>query len=584
MAEMNIEYPNISDQTPEGQLKQVKDYLFLLADKLNLQDNSAEKVFQEVSKAIDAEAVATTDNEQAAKLREYANLKALIIKTGEYAVTHSEEISKVFNSSFGANSDFGKYYEELERRVTENAQGVEDLFTYTAGINNENGNFGVGTKQFIKSGLLYYDENQIPVFGVGVGVLSTVATEEDEVIDLKQNRLATFAADEIAFWDNGNKVAYISGNAINFPAANIRGGSIHIGEEEHNFFKVDTTGNLKVGDYFSVDSSGIAKFKDRNEKFIVDLSSGGIDLIEAESKMELLSGEIRFKYNDLITGRITGYEKTYGEDGDESIGYESRAALQKFEAIDTEGIVGGTFDNFGLKTKQIILRDRLDTAPVTGSFVFDDEVGKSVLNSDEIKIAPVGYSKTFLSLGFVGATGGDFRIYDKSGNTAIHAFLNNSDSRIIDISETTGVSAEMASVGGNGQFVVCSKGSVKGAFIAGSSGAELRIGGAASNNSVVWDRGDGSHVRADHFHFNGATDGLITGGVPADECSAYIVIGKAKSGNLPVSVIIPSDIAEDYQWQLADDEGFTSFYISNGQAYVDGDYGNGSIIATYSIR
>ena len=152
MAEMSIEYPNISEQSPEGQLQQVKDYLFLLADKLNLQDNSAEKIFQEVSKAIDADAVATQDNEQSAKLREYANLKALIVKTGEYAMTHSEEISKVFNSSFGANSDFGKYYEELERRVTENAQGVEDLFTYTAGINNENGNFGVGTKQFIKSG------------------------------------------------------------------------------------------------------------------------------------------------------------------------------------------------------------------------------------------------------------------------------------------------------------------------------------------------------------------------------------------------------------------------------------------------
>ena len=41
MAEMNIEYPNISDQTPEGQLRQVKDYLFLLADKLCLADSNS---------------------------------------------------------------------------------------------------------------------------------------------------------------------------------------------------------------------------------------------------------------------------------------------------------------------------------------------------------------------------------------------------------------------------------------------------------------------------------------------------------------------------------------------------------------
>ena len=538
MAEMSIEYPNISEQSPEGQLQQVKDYLFLLADKLNLQDNSAEKIFQEVSKAIDADAVATQDNEQSAKLREYANLKALIVKTGEYAMTHSEEISKVFNSSFGANSDFGKYYEELERRVTENAQGVEDLFTYTAGINNENGNFGVGTKQFIKSGLLYYDESQIPVFGVGVGVISTVATDEDKVIDLKQNRLATFAADEIAFWDNGNKVAYISGNAINFPAANIRGGSIHIGEEEHNFFKVDTSGNLQIGDYFSVSSAGLAKFQSADGKLSLDLSAGEISSEGIYADTVIGGDGIVFKKGDSILGQIDAVDSGSG-----LVVLSSTAKFGEFKVFQN-GNVYGSFEYAGssgarLKAGSVQLIDYVGN-DVPGIFYFDESEGRSKFSVNEIYVA---YSPNATGIRLASnGSGGEITLANYNGNKI----------------------AEFKAI---------------------TNGSILNMGNASDG---VWTiaqyDGNGRHVHADHFHFHNKSDGLITGGVPADECSAYIVIGKAKSGNLPVSVIIPSDIAEDYQWQLADDEGFTSFYISDGQAYVDGDYGNGSIIATYSIR
>lgn len=559
MAEMNIEYPNISDQTPEGQLRQVKDYLFLLADKLNLQDNSAEKVFQEVSKAIDAEAVATTDNEQAAKLREYANLKALIVKTGEYAITHSEEISKVFNSSFGANSDFGKYYEELERRVTENAQGVEDLFTYTAGINNENGNFGVGTKQFIKSGLLYYDENQIPVFGVGVGVLSTVATDGDEVIDLKQNRLATFAADEIAFWDNGNKVAYISGNAINFPAANIRGGSIHIGEEEHNFFKVDTAGNLKVGDYFSVDSSGIASFQSANGKMALDLSAGVITA-QGEYATTVIGDEgIVFKSKNNILGMID----TVDHFGDLTL-LSSSAQLGSF-VVWSSGKIYGTFNRQGIKSSDIGLVDKEDMETEYAKLTFNNDSGALVLRNHN--------AYNWLS-----------------------AYIDDDAASLLEMGAadgTTGKGVSIAvSAGGNGQIAVMSKGSVKGGIIASANGGYLRLGGSSTDYDIAWNSRGTSYVQADHFHFKGATDGLITGGVPADECSAYIVIGQPTRGGYYSSVTIPSDIATGRTWQIADENCYVTFTISSdgtveqtGSGKAEGSSATpGSITDSYSIR
>lgn len=540
MAEMNIEYPNISDQTPEGQLKQVKDYLFLLADKLNLQDNSAEKVFQEVSKAIDAETVATTDNEQAAKLREYANLKALIVKTGEYAITHSEEISKVFNSSFGANSDFGKYYEELERRVTENAQGVENLFTYTAGINNENGNFGVGTKQFIKSGLLYYDENQIPVFGVGVGVLSTVATGGDEVIDLKQNRLATFAADEIAFWDNGNKVAYISGNAINFPAANIRGGSIHIGEEENNFFKVDTTGNLSIGKYFSVSNAGLAKFQSANGQLSLDLSAGEISSKGIYADTVIGGDGIVFKNGDSILGQIDAVESDNG-----LVALSSAAKFGEFKVLQN-GNVYGSFEYAGLsgarlKAGSVQLIDYAGNN-VTGIFYFDESEGRSKFSVNKIYVA---YSPD--------ATGIQLASNDSGG--------------------------EITLANGNGNRIA--------EFKAITNGSILNMGNASDG---VWTiaqyDGNGRHVHADHFHFYNKSDGLVGGTVSTSECSAYIVIGQPTKGGYYSSVTIPSEIATGKTWQLADETNYITFkiYADGTVSKTGGSSGSGLLTAAYSIR
>lgn len=566
MAEMSIEYPNISEQSPEGQLQQVKDYLFLLADKLNLQDNSAEKIFQEVSKAIDADAVATQDNEQSAKLREYANLKALIVKTGEYAMTHSEEISKVFNSSFGANSDFGKYYEELERRVTENAQGVEDLFTYTAGINNENGNFGVGTKQFIKSGLLYYDESQIPVFGVGVGVISTVATDEDKVIDLKQNRLATFAADEIAFWDNGNKVAYISGNAINFPAANIRGGSIHIGEEEHNFFKVDTAGNLKVGDYFSVDSSGIAKFKDRNEKMSLDLSSGDMVFrLNGEVEMWQSAEGISFvkptKTGDLTLLKNIGGINVYLNPLLEDSVFYPTAKLSVFEVFDPNStkVLGKLWDNGGTRSQLdiggVYLRKDNDMNTEYGSLAFHNDSARLVLQKHD--------SKPWLD-----------------------AYVNESGYSVLELHDSNGFGVNLGVAGGSGQFAVLNNGSIKGGMIASSSGAELRIGGGDSSWNMAWNKGQGSHLQADHHHFLGKSEGLFTGSVGVNDCSAYVVIGQPTSGGYYSSVTIPSEIATGRTWQIADEVNYVTFRISEdgSVAQTGGSSDSGSIKYAYSIR
>lgn len=182
--------------------------------------------------------------------------------------------------------------------------------------------------------------------------------------------------------------------------------------------------------------------------------------------------------------------------------------------------------------------------------------------------------------------GGQLSLKDENGQTWLDSYINSKGSRVIDISDESGVEAEIASVNGNGQVVVCSNGSLKGALMAGSGGAELRIGGVSSSKSVAWDYGSGTHLQADTFHFKGATDGLITSKKTASQCSAYIVAMKPTSSGGYVSIIIPSDRADGSTlWQIADDSKFCNFTInsSGNISYVNGTNITSTAIV-YSIR
>ena len=217
-----------------------------------------------------------------------------------------------------------------------------------------------------------------------------------------------------------------------------------------------------------------------------------------------------------------------------------------------------------------------------------------MLNSDEIKIAPVGYTNTFLKLGYTGGQGGEFDIYSKNGNSVISAYVDGSDNSIFSMSEAdgSGLGLHMAVAYGGGQISVLSKGNIKGGILAHPSGAELRLGGGDPSWKIAWNTGDGSYVQADHHKFLGKSDGLITGAVSTSECSAYIVIGQPTKGGYYSSVTIPSDLATGRTWQIADENCYVTFTISSngdvtqtGSGKAEGSSATpGSIKFAYSIR
>ena len=226
-------------------LEQVNSYLHQLAEKINLNfaNTTAEVIWADTAKALsvlgDKEASA---KEKADILTSYSAMRSLIIKTADYAIENSEKIKLSMSGEYVAISDFGKYFENATVDIEGTPVGITQLYGYTSGITGEFGDITVDSHNFIKTGLLYYDNNSIPIYGVGVGELATKVDANGHTVLDRSNLLATYTADEIAFWQNSEKVAYINNGELYMPAAKITGGTLNI----NNRFTVDLLGNMKA--------------------------------------------------------------------------------------------------------------------------------------------------------------------------------------------------------------------------------------------------------------------------------------------------------------------------------------------------
>ena len=237
---IKADYPNRFTE-----LDQVNSYLHQLAEKINLNfaNTTAEAIWRDTEKALSV----LSDKETSAKekadiLASYSAMRSLIIKTAEYTVENSEKIKLSMSGDYVAKSEFGDYFEKATVEIEGTPVGITQLYGYTSGITGEFGDITVDSHNFIKTGLLYYDENSLPVYGVGVGELATKVDANGYTVLDRSNLLATYTADEIAFWQNSEKVAYINNGALYMPAANITGGTLNINDK----FTVDILGNMKA--------------------------------------------------------------------------------------------------------------------------------------------------------------------------------------------------------------------------------------------------------------------------------------------------------------------------------------------------
>lgn len=233
---VDFRMPNITGSEAE-QLSQIRSYLYQFIpqlqwamSQLNTTAGSAYVVNKENKAAEQKESF----NAEVA----FGALKPLIIKSADIVQAYYEEISSRIVGSYVAESDFGAFVEKTEQEIVQSSTDIEQIFHDMQGIltDLETLNFTLAeVNAHIKSGLIYYDDEGIPVYGLEIGQRNTVDGEE------VFNKFARFTSDRLSFYDqNDTEVAYISDYKLYITNAEVTG-TLKLGG-----FLVDTSKGLTI--------------------------------------------------------------------------------------------------------------------------------------------------------------------------------------------------------------------------------------------------------------------------------------------------------------------------------------------------
>jgi hypothetical protein len=215
----DIQYPNITSASDAGKLEQIRSYLFQLADQLKFALNTIEK------SGTSSLQVTNNSNPKAVSEKEaeatFNSVKALIIKSADIVDAYSEEINQRLSGEYVARSDFGTYSEQTEQSITTNSKEIDRAFTNIQKIEGDIEGLEhslIEVNANIRSGLLYYDDDSVPIYGLEIGQKNRIDGEE------VFNKYARFTSDRLSFYDkNDVEVAFISDYKLYITNAQITG-------------------------------------------------------------------------------------------------------------------------------------------------------------------------------------------------------------------------------------------------------------------------------------------------------------------------------------------------------------------------
>ena len=216
---IQIQTPNITAGNDRERLQQMQSYLYRMAQQLQW-------AFDTIQVNAGSIVQASVQSSQAGSSRQdpnstFADIKDLIIKSADIVNAYYTTISKKLEGMYVAQSDFGTYTEQTALEIRETNNYVNQLYTNIreiSGTVDELQNNAITTSAYLKSGLLYEDENGVPVYGLEIGQTNSVGGEN--VFD----KFARFSADRLSFFDrNDIEVAYISDYKLYITNAEITG-------------------------------------------------------------------------------------------------------------------------------------------------------------------------------------------------------------------------------------------------------------------------------------------------------------------------------------------------------------------------
>lgn len=219
---VNLRLPNTI-----GTEKELRSYLYQLVQELQYAfDNittisSVTHTVEQTNKGGGASSSVTAND-----VATFNTLKSLIIKSADIVNAYYEEISSRLDGQYVAESTFGEYVEQTTQIINQSSTRVDQVYENYQQILTDIENVShtlAEVNAYIRSGLLYYNEDGIPIYGLEIGQRSELDGEE------VFNKFARFTADRLEFFDKDdpiNPVAYISNRKLYITHAEITGSLI----------------------------------------------------------------------------------------------------------------------------------------------------------------------------------------------------------------------------------------------------------------------------------------------------------------------------------------------------------------------
>ena len=266
---IEIRQPNITAKTETEQLLQIRSYLYQMAQQLQWAFNTISSPGGGGNVGTNTTQQTVVSSSSSGKIdatKTFDALKDLIIKSSDIVNAYYDVISKKLVGVYVAQSDFGRYQEETSNTIKESSTRIDQLYvnnqvitgkfntidrlvTTTESLTEATKNLEtdkntlsekvdaissaadgmaetverlqmmmVHTNAYVRTGLLYEDDNGIPVYGLEIGQTNDVNGEN------VFSKFARFSADRLSFYDrNDTEVAYISDYKLYITNAEITG-------------------------------------------------------------------------------------------------------------------------------------------------------------------------------------------------------------------------------------------------------------------------------------------------------------------------------------------------------------------------
>lgn len=234
MGNLTLSPPPRFQGSPTQQMQACYTYLYKMQEQLNTalqRMDSGSVTLVDPRKEVDSV-------KSKGESTQMESLRALIVKNAALVQREMDRLQTELHGSYVAQSEFGTYLKKISAMIEADPAAVSQYYSFVDQIRNElhTGleDAGKALEEYsravegcIRSGTVDYTAEGEPIFGVAVGQNLTEAevTVDGQIKRKITNRFrSVFTAQELAFWQNDSKVAWLSSQSD----------SLHIGTADIN--------------------------------------------------------------------------------------------------------------------------------------------------------------------------------------------------------------------------------------------------------------------------------------------------------------------------------------------------------------